>query len=112
VPGIVYSAFSLVEQFGVSVTPVREAMLDLASEGQVEALHNMGFRVIKPSQAQLDSITEVNLEVPAVRAVAKARADPSDIKHQRQPQHPRARSFLESILRARRRRLRSPHLPQ
>lgn len=81
-PGIVYSAPSLAEQFGVSVTPVREAMLDLASEGHVEALRNKGFRVTELSPDQLDSITDVRIliEVPTVRAVAEAGASPSDIK--------------------------------
>lgn len=80
-PGIVYSAPSLAEQFGVSVTPVREAMLDLANEGHVEALRNKGFRVTELSPAQLDSITEVRvlLEVPTVRAVAVAGADANTI---------------------------------
>jgi DNA-binding GntR family transcriptional regulator len=80
-PGIVYSAPRLAEQFGVSVTPVREAMLDLANEGHVEALRNKGFRVTELSPAQLDSITDVRvlLEVPTVRAVALAGADPSTI---------------------------------
>ena len=81
-PGIVYSAPSLAEQFGVSVTPVREAMLDLANEGHVEALRNKGFRVTELSPAQLDSITDVRvlLEVPTVRAVALAGADASTIE--------------------------------
>ncbi len=80
-PGIVYSAPSLAEQFGVSVTPVREAMLDLANEGHVEALRNKGFRVTELSPAQLDSITAVRvlLEVPTVRVVALSGADPITI---------------------------------
>ena len=45
-PGTVYSAPALATRFGVSATPVREAMLDLAKEGLVEAVRNKGFRVV------------------------------------------------------------------
>ena len=44
-PGVVYSAPALAARFGVSATPVREAMLDLAKEGLVSAVRNKGFRV-------------------------------------------------------------------
>jgi DNA-binding GntR family transcriptional regulator len=80
-PGHVFSAPSLAQEFGVSVTPVREALLDLVREGHVEAVRNRGFRVIELSPAQLDHITEVRilLEVPAVRMAASAGADPAVI---------------------------------
>jgi DNA-binding GntR family transcriptional regulator len=78
-PGHVFSAPSLAQEFGVSVTPVREALLDLVREGHVEAVRNRGFRVIELSPAQLDHITEVRilLEVPAVRMAASAGAEPA-----------------------------------
>src|SRR5882672_10851460 len=44
-PGELYSAPALGERFGVSATPVREAMLDLARDGFVVAERNRGFRV-------------------------------------------------------------------
>lgn len=72
VSGTVYSAPSLAERFGVSATPVREAMLDLAKEGLVEVVPNKGFRVVSLSAAELDSLTEIRqlLEVPVVRKLA------------------------------------------
>jgi DNA-binding GntR family transcriptional regulator len=72
-PGVVYSAPRLAEQFGVSATPVREAMLDLDKEGLVEIVRNKGFRVTRLSAEELDDITQLRayLEVPAVRAIAE-----------------------------------------
>ena len=72
VPGTVYSAPSLAERFGVSSTPVREAMLDLAKEGLVEVVPNKGFRVVSLSAAELDDLTQIRLllEVPVVRRLA------------------------------------------
>jgi DNA-binding GntR family transcriptional regulator len=71
-PGVVYSAPVLAARFGVSATPVREAMLDLAKEGLVTAVRNKGFRVTALSDRDLDEITEVRelIEVPTVQAIA------------------------------------------
>ncbi|OKJ15710.1 GntR family transcriptional regulator [Kitasatospora sp. CB01950] len=71
-PGVVYSAPALAADFGVSATPVREAMLDLAREGLVEAVRNKGFRVTELSERDLDEYTEIRalIEVPTVGRVA------------------------------------------
>ncbi|NUW32206.1 GntR family transcriptional regulator [Nonomuraea sp. SMC257] len=71
-PGVVYSAPALAQQFGVSATPVREAMLDLAKEGLVEAVRNKGFRVTELSARDLDELTELRrlIEVPTVARLA------------------------------------------
>ncbi|MYW04795.1 FCD domain-containing protein [Streptomyces sp. SID3343] len=71
-PGVVYSAPALAAQFGVSPTPVREAMLDLANEGLVEAVRNKGFRVTELSDRELDEFTEIRalIEVPIVARLA------------------------------------------
>ncbi len=71
-PGAVYSAPVLAERFGVSATPVREAMLDLAKEGLIEVVPNKGFRPTELSDRDLDEITEVRilLEVPAAMQLA------------------------------------------
>lgn len=73
-PGELYSAPGLAERFEVSATPVREAMLDLASEGLVIAVRNKGFRVTELSDRDLDEITALRLliEVPTVRDIAAA----------------------------------------
>jgi DNA-binding GntR family transcriptional regulator len=77
-PGEVYSAPTLAAQFGVSATPVREAMLDLVKEGLVETVPNKGFRVTELSDQELDDITEIRqlIEVPTtVKAIGLASAD-------------------------------------
>jgi DNA-binding GntR family transcriptional regulator len=73
-PGVLYSAPTLAEKFGVSATPVREAMLDLAGEGLVEPVRNKGFRVTELTERDLDEITYLRslIEVPAVADVAHA----------------------------------------
>ncbi|WP_030274249.1 GntR family transcriptional regulator [Streptomyces sp. NRRL B-24484] len=72
-PGVVYSAPALAADFGVSATPVREAMLDLAREGLVEAVRNKGFRVTELSERDLDEFTEIRalIEVPTVGRVTR-----------------------------------------
>ncbi len=70
-PGEVYSAPSLAATFGVSATPVREAMLDLAKENLVVVVPNKGFRVTVVDEDQLDQITAIRrlLEPPVVAEV-------------------------------------------
>lgn len=72
-PGVVYSAPALAADFGVSATPVREAMLDLAREGLVEAVRNKGFRVTELSDRDLDEFTQIRalIEIPTVGQVAR-----------------------------------------
>lgn len=72
-PGEVYSAPSLANRFGVSATPVREAMLDLAKEGLVDTVPNKGFRVTAVSDRQLDEYTQIRalVEIPTVVELAR-----------------------------------------
>jgi DNA-binding GntR family transcriptional regulator len=72
-PGVVYSAPVLAAGFGVSATPVREAMLDLAKEGLVEVVRNKGFRVTELSDTDLDQYTEIRalIEIPVVTRLAR-----------------------------------------
>jgi DNA-binding GntR family transcriptional regulator len=69
--GHVYSGPSLAAKLGVSATPVREAMLDLAKEGLVAMVRNKGFRVTEVNEKYLDEITELRqlIEPPVVRGV-------------------------------------------
>ena len=77
-PNQVYSAPILAEQFGVSPTPVREAMIQLANDGLFESVRNKGFRVREPSEEELDELAELRmlLEVPTVRRLAEVGVAP------------------------------------
>jgi DNA-binding GntR family transcriptional regulator len=80
-PGEVYSAPSLAARFGVSATPVREAMLDLVKEGMVDPVPNKGFRVTTVSERQLDEYTHIRslIEIPTTVGLA-ATADPAALE--------------------------------
>ncbi|MCP2258292.1 DNA-binding transcriptional regulator, GntR family [Streptoalloteichus tenebrarius] len=71
-PGRIYSALQLAAQLGVSVTPVREAMLELVREGLLEPVRNRGYRVVELADADIAEIYEIRelLEVPALIRVA------------------------------------------
>ncbi|WP_408909765.1 GntR family transcriptional regulator [Streptomyces luteolus] len=73
-PGEVYSAPVLGERFGVSATPVREAMQRLAHEGAVEVVPNRGFRVAERSPRELAELAEIRalLEVPVMLRLARS----------------------------------------
>jgi DNA-binding GntR family transcriptional regulator len=72
-PGTLVSVPALAVQFGVSATPVREAMLNLEKRGFVESVKNKGFRITKVSARDLDEIVQLRrwLEAPAMRIVAE-----------------------------------------
>lgn len=61
VEGELYSAPTLGAAFGVSATPVREAMMDLVREGLVETVKNKGFRITGMTDAELEEIAEIRL---------------------------------------------------
>ncbi|TLS46181.1 GntR family transcriptional regulator [Streptomyces montanus] len=80
-PGEVHSAPALAARFGVSATPVREAMLDLVKEGLVDTVPNKGFRVTTVSEKQLDEYTHIRslIEIPTTAELA-ATADPAALE--------------------------------
>ncbi|WP_369231645.1 GntR family transcriptional regulator [Streptomyces sp. R21] len=80
-PGEVHSAPGLAARFGVSATPVREAMLDLAKEGLVDTVPNKGFRVTAVSEQQLDEYTHIRslIEIPTTVGLATT-ADPEALE--------------------------------
>ncbi|MFJ6694798.1 GntR family transcriptional regulator [Streptomyces sp. NPDC091272] len=72
-PGEVYSGPALGARFGVSATPVREAMQQLAQEGAVEVVPNRGFRVTERCASYLSDLAEVRalIEVPVMLRLAR-----------------------------------------
>ena len=74
VPGEVYSAPALADRFGVSATPVREAMQRLVCEGAVETVPNRGFRIAVCSARYLAELAEIRalLEIPSVLEAARS----------------------------------------
>lgn len=73
-PGSVHSAPALAARYGVSATPVREAMQLLAREGAVEVLPNRGFRVVCRTERDLAQIAEVRMlvEIPVLLHLARS----------------------------------------
>nr|WP_308011945.1 GntR family transcriptional regulator [Streptomyces acidipaludis] len=73
-PGSVHSAPALALGYGVSATPVREAMQLLAQDGAVEILPNRGFRIAERTARDLRELAEVRalLEVPVVLGLARS----------------------------------------
>jgi DNA-binding GntR family transcriptional regulator len=77
-PGSLHSVQSLATAFGVSRTPVREALIDLSAQGLVRFERNRGVRIQQTSVHDLEEIfaLRILLEVPAThRAVEMGDAD-------------------------------------
>jgi DNA-binding GntR family transcriptional regulator len=83
-PGTRYVISQIAEELGVSVTPIREALLDLANEEAVVIHRNRGFEVVEVNDQDLDDITMLRrmIEVPAVRMIADAKAvtEPAELR--------------------------------
>jgi DNA-binding GntR family transcriptional regulator len=75
--GDLISAAAMASRLNVSNSPVREAMLELVSEGILEVERNRGFRVIPLSEHDLDEVYEVRLwlESQAMRELAARKID-------------------------------------
>ena len=76
-PGTVLTVPTLAGEFGVSATPVREAMLNLARRGFLSPLRNRGFEVTEVSPDELRELGEVRLmlEGPPMRELAGTLSD-------------------------------------
>lgn len=83
-PEQLYSVAELAETFGVSRTPVREALIELSSRGMIRFERNRGLRVLRTSIHDVEEIFEIRLllEVPATRKAVRL-IRPSDVKELR-----------------------------
>jgi DNA-binding GntR family transcriptional regulator len=72
-PGSMYSVPTLAASLGVSTTPVREALLDLARSGLIEPVRNRGFKVVEPTLTELRNVFDLReiLELHAAVIVAR-----------------------------------------
>jgi DNA-binding GntR family transcriptional regulator len=72
-PGTMYSVPTLAASLGVSTTPVREALLELARSGLIEPMRNRGFRVVEPTLTELRNLFDLRemLELHAAAIVAR-----------------------------------------
>jgi DNA-binding GntR family transcriptional regulator len=59
--GRTYSAAGLAKELGMSLSPVREAMMSLVYEGTIEAVPNRGFRLRPISAEDMDEIIRIRL---------------------------------------------------
>lgn len=71
-PGQVLTVPTLAGEFGVSATPVREAILNLARRGFLRPIRNRGFEVTEVSPEELRELSDVRmlLEAPTMVTVA------------------------------------------
>ena len=72
-PGRLYSAQELGERFGVSRTPVREALLKLANAGLVRIERNRGARILTSTDKDINEVFTLRLllEPPAAARAAE-----------------------------------------
>jgi DNA-binding GntR family transcriptional regulator len=72
-PGVSLSEIALAEAFGVSRTPVREALKQLQTEGLVEIRPRVGTFVTTPSRREINELFEMKalLEGAAARLLAQ-----------------------------------------
>jgi DNA-binding GntR family transcriptional regulator len=77
VPGSLHSVQELADVLGVSRTPVREALIDLSTQGMVKFERNRGVRILQTSLHDLEEIFALRLllEVPAAFVAAEQVTD-------------------------------------
>ena len=81
-PGTIHSAPALAARLGVSITPVREALIELSHRGMVVQVRNRGFRVVEHTAEDLDAALELRalVEIPMTGRVA-GRLDRAAVAH-------------------------------
>jgi DNA-binding GntR family transcriptional regulator len=73
VPGDVVNEMALAKQLGISRTPVREALLELASQGLVEILPRKGVRIKYFTEQDVNEVCEIRelIELAVVEGLAR-----------------------------------------
>ncbi|WAZ23094.1 GntR family transcriptional regulator [Streptomyces cinnabarinus] len=94
-PGQEFTVKEIAEQYGVSATPVREALVDLAAQGLLEADQHRGFRVHEYSYDDYRGIIEARSLV--TDGMFKALDD--GLKGYSEPGDPRTAAALAGVRR-------------
>jgi len=73
-PGEIYNEMALAKELGISRTPVREAFLELSSQGLVTFLPRKGVQINRPTNRDIKEIFELRraIELATIEKVAKA----------------------------------------
>lgn len=62
-PGQEFTVKEIAEQYGVSATPVREALVDLSAQGLLDAVQHRGFEVHEYSEGDYRNMVEARILV-------------------------------------------------
>lgn len=95
-PGMRLDESELAEEFGVSRTPIREALIQLDSEGLVEMRPRRGAIVVEVSPQRLYEMFEVMAELEAMCARLAARRISAEEEAQLIAAHEASQSVLSS----------------
>jgi len=78
-PGVTYAEAALSSELGISRTPVREALIHLASRGLILYIARKGFRIITLTEKDVENIFELRLalELTVIRRITPGLADES-----------------------------------
>lgn len=77
-PGQEFTVKEIAEQYGVSATPVREALVDLSAQGLLDAVQHRGFEVHEYSEGDYRHMVEARILVAdgMFRRLGDRRVDP------------------------------------
>ena len=76
-PGQIYNEINLAKEFGISRTPVREALLELSAQGLVTFLTRRGVRINHFSKRDVEEVFELRkaIELAVVEKISRRSAD-------------------------------------
>ena len=60
-PNMIFTESQLIEQFGVSKSPIREALIQLCHEDVLKSLPRCGYQVVQVSTKNIHDITELRM---------------------------------------------------
>ncbi|GHJ01723.1 GntR family transcriptional regulator [Streptomyces olivaceus] len=94
-PGQEFTVKEIAEQYGVSATPVREALVDLSAQGLLDADQHRGFRVHEYSADDFRGMVRARSLVTDGMFLALA----DDLRGGRDPDDPRVAAALSGVRR-------------